>query len=284
MDNRRRRMDEVWDGLGDCGSESDAYHSADEEDREDIGEILSDEKEKKESDVDCAEGGRQRGDRGPPSTTTATLPPQKIAPEQVTRPLLQSYSSVMLSALYGRVARNQREVQKTGGRHGLERITSLWSGLWPALLLCSNPSIHYTVYDTVKAYVLRLREGTTSGGSTDKGAVRLTAAEAFAVGMLAKFAATIVTYPLIRAKVMLICGNNGNGCGAKTGGDSGDDDDRGSGSSMTSLLADMYRTDGVAGGLYRGCSLQLMHTVLKSALLMAVRERISEASRRLVRR
>jgi hypothetical protein len=33
-------------------------------------------------------------------------------------------------------------------------------------------------------------------------------------------------------------------------------------------------------GLYRGCSLQLLHTVLKSALLMAVRERITHACRR----
>ena len=50
---------------------------------------------------------------------------------------------------------------------------------------------------------------------------------------------------------------------------------------LMGVLRDIYRNEGVFG-LYRGCNLQLIHTVLKSALLMMVRERISVITRRLL--
>lgn len=37
-------------------------------------------------------------------------------------------------------------------------ILSLWEGLTPAILLCSNPTIHYSIYDIIKFYILRLRQ------------------------------------------------------------------------------------------------------------------------------
>jgi hypothetical protein len=42
----------------------------------------------------------------------------------------------------------------------------------------------------------------------------------------------------------------------------------------------IFRKDGIRG-IYQGCSLQLLHTVLKSALLMMVRERITSGTHRL---
>lgn len=35
---------------------------------------------------------------------------------------------------------------------------SLWKGLWPSLLLCSNPAIHYTVFDSLKLQLLNNRD------------------------------------------------------------------------------------------------------------------------------
>ena len=51
--------------------------------------------------------------------------------------------------------------------------------------------------------------------------------------------------------------------------------------SMTRLLLDMFQKDGVSG-LYKGCRLQLIHTLLKSALLMMVRERITVITRKML--
>lgn len=52
----------------------------------------------------------------------------------------------------------------------------LWSGLHPAILLSSNPAIHYTVYDVVKSLVL-------SDSGPEK---RLSALSAFLLGLSAK--------------------------------------------------------------------------------------------------
>ena len=84
--------------------------------------------------------------------------------------------------------------------------------------------------------------------------------EAFFVGLFAKFIATIVTYPLIRAKVILMV------------------------TSERSLLGSLicsYKKEG-ARGLYKGCDWQLLHTVLKSALMMMVKERITVSVHQLI--
>lgn len=132
---------------------------------------------------------------------------------------------------------------------------ALWRGLGPSLLLCSNPAIHYTVFDVVKARLLLRRRRQ-----------RLSWGEAFLVGLVAKFTATVLTYPLIRAKVRLMVVDNDNYDDART---------------LHGVLADAYRTHGLRG-LYVGCDLQLLHTVLKSALSMTIRERITVTTRRLL--
>lgn len=131
----------------------------------------------------------------------------------------------------------------------LDKYAGLWKGLAPALLLCSNPSIHYTAFDMTKTRIL--------GRRSHK---KLSMSEAFFVGLFAKFIATVATYPLIRAKVILMVTSE---------------------KSLIATLSRSYREEGVRG-LYRGCDWQLLHTVLKSALMMMVRERISESSRRIL--
>lgn len=134
----------------------------------------------------------------------------------------------------------------------IRRAKSLWRGLLPSLILCSNPAINFTVYDVIKS--IRLRKKVTDGDT-------LSMLEAFLLGLIAKFVATITTYPLIRAKVCIMASND---------------------LSLCSCLKDHYRKGGVHE-LYRGCNLQLLHTVLKSALMMMIRERISLSTRRWLR-
>ena len=199
-----------------------------------------------------------------------------------------------------------------GQIYDLKTIASLWSGLVPSLLLCTNPSIHFTVFDTLKSSILQRKSAAASlsaeGAKGDE--PRLSMGEAFFIGLLAKFAATIATYPLIRAKVMLMC----NGKGTPIQKEESTDEDRynfrrgdttlnfggrvydknaGSGTgtprsegteasqNLWRVLYSIYKNEGVPG-LYRGCNLQLIHTLLKSALLMMVREGITVTTRRMI--
>lgn len=131
------------------------------------------------------------------------------------------------------------------------QLPSLWKGLYPSLLLCSNPSIHYTVFDMAKSHLLQSKMTSQN----------LSMAEAFLLGLFAKFCATIATYPLIRAKIMLMVTSR---------------------QSMLRTLLENYHREGIAKGLYKGCSVQLFHTVLKSALMMMVKERIAATTHRLL--
>ena len=197
-------------------------------------------------------------------------------------------------------------------KHDLRSIASLWSGLVPSLLLCTNPSIHFTVFDTLKSSILQRKSAAASrsaeGAKGDE--PRLSMGEAFFIGLLAKFAATIATYPLIRAKVMLMCNGKGTsiqreessneerynfrrgdttlnfggrvydknaGSGTETVTSEGTE----AGPNLWGVLCSIYKNEGVLG-LYRGCNLQLIHTLLKSALLMMVRERITVTTRRMI--
>lgn len=127
-------------------------------------------------------------------------------------------------------------------------ISSLWKGLIPSLLLCSNPSIHYTVFDILKQNILTRHDHPP----------KLSLVESFILGLLAKLTATLVTYPLIRIKVLLMVTHR---------------------KSLLGTLVEEYHRDGIHG-LYKGCNLQLTHTILKSALLMMVRERITSTTYR----
>ena len=180
-------------------------------------------------------------------------------------------------------------------------ITHLWSGLKPALLLCTNPSIHFTIFDSVKDMVLKyksnpLQQPYQHGQMMKKGPIHhLTMMEAFVIGLFAKFVATMLTYPLIRVKVLLMVAHKSQQITKKVGSKNRNDDehitntsnDQGSTlckqpkDSMRSILIDIFEKDGMVG-LYKGCTLQLLHTLLKSALSMMIRERVTEVTQKLI--
>ncbi|KAG7341445.1 mitochondrial carrier protein [Nitzschia inconspicua] len=143
------------------------------------------------------------------------------------------------------------------GCYSIREWAHLWKGLTPAVMLCSNPAIHYTVYDVLKNRMLSSDSPTTNHSTNDHR--RLSLSQAFLLGVVAKFVATVGTYPLIRAKVLLMVTSE---------------------SSLWSALVKSYRHDNGIRGLYKGCDWQLLHTLLKSALMMMVRERITEQTHR----
>ena len=173
----------------------------------------------------------------------------------------------------------------------LRRWSKLWKGLVPALLLCTNPAIHYTVYDVCKAHLVRYKRTRTKPAAPSQ---VLSVTEAFLVGLVAKFVATILTYPLIRAKILLMLERDEDEDDA---GEYENEEDpkrkhraanvRPSSSSLSIralwvVLHRMYATPnaGVVHGLYKGCGWQLLQTVLKSALMMTLRERLHVRSRK----
>ena len=58
-----------------------------------------------------------------------------------------------------------------------KQFWSLWKGLAPALLLCTNPSINYTIFDMAKTKLMKVRKHSSSS---------LSMPEAFLVGLFAK--------------------------------------------------------------------------------------------------
>lgn len=129
-----------------------------------------------------------------------------------------------------------------------------WTGYLASLILIANPAINYTIFDQLKSSVLR------GGHRSTATKAQVSMIEAFLLGALAKSIATLVTYPYIRAKVILQTQVKVN---------KGEQD-------LTILQ--VFRAIGQHHGLagyYKGCSAQLLNTVLKSALLLMTKEQIT---------
>lgn len=166
----------------------------------------------------------------------------------------------------------------------LRDLTSLWGSYLPALLLVANPTINYTVFERLKAKMLYLKA--RRGNPTSK----LSSIEAFLMGAISKTLATLVTYPLIRAKVLMQTTYR-------------DQDPpvtllqvlRDMGSKSTSLRtkdAEPVQAPGTPmtpsrpcvlppwmgnlQGYYIGLNTQLVHTVVKSAVLLMMKEEIAQ--------
>jgi len=76
-----------------------------------------------------------------------------------------------------------------------EGVTALWNGAQASLVLVSNPTIHFVVYDKVIAVMQK--------SALAVGRKRLTSWEIFWAGAIAKTAATIITYPIQLAQSRL---------------------------------------------------------------------------------
>ncbi|RVW41323.1 Peroxisomal nicotinamide adenine dinucleotide carrier [Vitis vinifera] len=83
-------------------------------------------------------------------------------------------------------------IQEVYGEAG---VRGFWKGVLPTLIMVSNPSIQFMLYETMlkKLRKRRASQKKDSGG--------ITASEIFLLGALAKLGATVVTYPLLVVKI-----------------------------------------------------------------------------------
>jgi len=168
------------------------------------------------------------------------------------------------------VANTRLKLQRRRGRdeeyHGLlytvmriareEGLGTLWGSLIPSLILICNPSIHFTVYESIKSRLLRNKLGTSN---------TLTAFQAFLLGAFAKICATIISYPLQVAQSRLRAERSS---------------ERSIGT--LSLLKRLYKEEGFPAW-YKGIGVKLAQSTLTSALMFLVYERIRAAVVRILR-
>jgi adenine nucleotide transporter 17 len=120
-------------------------------------------------------------------------------------------------------------------------VGALFKGLVPALWLVSNPVVQYFTYERLRIAAALFRGAASSLGALDF----------FVIGALAKMAATVATYPIQVAQVLMY----------KTG------------DSTASCFASILRANG-APGLYKGMPAKLTQTCLNAALMFLFYEKL----------
>lgn len=238
----------------------------------------------------------------------------------------------------------------------LQKTLTYWyQGLTPALLLCLNPMIHYSVYDWLKLETLNWKKDNEINRAAQTRADQLKhtyrqsgiysdnrhpiinrnkftyedldnnqleTGEAFIIGVIAKAVATLITFPLLRAKVLMMTstdvrdtlsdreedkrkGERGiahvstfsNSLNAENDEDEETDEDHGAAGGgekirtrrraksiseyirrsdvgkLLNTLKLLFRVQGISG-LYVGVLVHLIHTTLRGAVSMTLKERL----------
>ncbi|KAL6610025.1 hypothetical protein ACP70R_039994 [Stipagrostis hirtigluma subsp. patula] len=181
----------------------------------------------------------------------------------VTQPL-DTASSRMQTSAFGK-SKGLRETLAEG------TWMEAFDGLGISLILTCNPSIQYTVFDQLKQRLIQRRRHKNSESAEDSSRVALSALSAFVLGAISKSVATILTYPLIRCKVMIQAADPDE--------DDDDESERPSKSrtpkTMLGALHAIWSKEGIPG-FFKGLHAQILKTVLSSALLLMIKEKISK--------
>ncbi|CAD7965166.1 unnamed protein product [Amoebophrya sp. A25] len=151
--------------------------------------------------------------------------------------------------------RNQADPNSGGALRVFRKVLSqdgiqgFYKGLGVSLILSLNPALMFTLVDKLTIVLKRLLERDA-----------ITAGQMFQVSAVAKMIATVVTYPLIRAKtVMQTTGAAGLGAAASNG-------------SLAAVMRALLQKEGV-WGLYQGVWVLSYKTVLFNALMMSFKAR-----------
>lgn len=136
-----------------------------------------------------------------------------------------------------------------------EGVGTLWNGTLPSLILVLNPAVQFMFYEAMKR-----RAG--------KRGRKISSAEIFLIGAIAKAIATTATYPLQTIQAILRFGQyKGDGKGGIMG----------SLSNIVTLFLERIKNHGVFG-LYKGLEAKLLQTVLTAALMFVVYEKITSVT------
>ena len=184
-----------------------------------------------------------------------------------------------------------------------EGIAKLWSGTLTSLLLVSNPTIQHSLYECMKHSLLMHRRKSATMAQTRFGVwsmkekkmiSSLYPLETFLIGAFAKTVATVVTYPLQLAQVLIRFQKQRRGTEASDSGgdDSGpdqqqridEDDDGGTCDTVYykgtwDCITRLYRKGGFRA-LFVGMDAKLTQTVLTAAFTFLTYEQIVALVRR----
>lgn len=172
-------------------------------------------------------------------------------------------------------ASSRMQTSAFGKSKGLWKTLSegTWSeafdGLGISLLLTANPSIQYTVFDQLKEKLLAGQLSNHSGEESSRQA--LSAFSAFALGAVSKCVATCITYPAIRCKVMIQAAESNEDVNGEA------QPKPKSQKTVSGVLYSIWRREGLLG-FFKGLEAQILKTVLSSALLLMIKEKITKTS------
>ena len=174
----------------------------------------------------------------------------------------------------------------------------MYKGIEAYFLLCFRPAIQYTVFEQAKALILKTRQRrleknsrSESNSSTSQSILSLgaslSASEAFVLGMISRAIATLVIFPFQRAKVRLqstVCCHkrklprDGDTEFIDDGHESpaSDATNTRNTDSIWKTVERTYTEEGI-GGLYQGLGPELTRGILSAALMMTVKEIMSES-------
>ncbi|KAF8396896.1 hypothetical protein HHK36_018531 [Tetracentron sinense] len=174
--------------------------------------------------------------------------------------LLVAPDETILAALEPPPFGTSHAVQEVYGEAG---VWGFWKGVFPTLVMVSNPSIQFMLYETL------LKKLKARRASSKKGDNGITALETFLLGALAKLGATVVTYPLLVVKSRLQAKQI-------TGGDKmhhykGTFD----------AIKKMIHHEGLYG-FYKGMSTKIFQSVLAAAVLFMIKEELVKGARSLL--
>lgn len=142
-----------------------------------------------------------------------------------------------------------------------------FSALDISLFLTANPSIQYTVFDQLKQRLLKGRPSKKNG--TESSSEALSALSAFVLGAVSKCVATCLTYPAIRCKVMIQA--------AESDEDGTKEAQPKSRKTIADAILMIWEREGPLG-FFKGLESQILKTVLSSALLLMVKEKITKTT------
>ncbi|XP_047315820.1 peroxisomal adenine nucleotide carrier 1-like [Impatiens glandulifera] len=172
-------------------------------------------------------------------------------------------------------ASSRMQTSAFGKSKGLGQILTegSWSdafdGLGISLLLTSNPAIQYTVFDQLKQRLLKSDQKISEGSPP----LALSAFSAFVLGAISKSIATCLTYPAIRCKVMIQAADDQSDKMVIN-----DDNKKGrrkrSPKTISGTFYSIWRKEGLKG-YFKGLDAQILKTVLSSALLLMIKEKVA---------
>lgn len=142
-------------------------------------------------------------------------------------------------------------------------ILKFWNGLLPACILTINPAISVALFENMRARYLLKHE--------EKEKQQLSAFEAFVLGTLSKGAATVITYPLIRFKTLLLKANEDNNEDEMKKAEANIRQQCNTQASVLNVIKAVLDNEGLTG-FYRGMYVQLLRSTAGSGLMFMLRE------------